>query len=142
MNGEEGGSGSSPEPLRLADIWAIRTDFEDVPVEQLGGRVVRVYALTGTARAKLVPSMADLANSGDSSSPENVERIMLFQSRVVAASLGFKEAEWGTFGETMGSEAIEALYEHAAKLSGLDGAAQTGAQDRLKGRRKVGSGTG
>jgi hypothetical protein len=143
MSDEAGGRGAaSTAPLSLDELWALRSDFEDVTVPELGGTVLRLYALTGTARAVLLRDMADLADTKDEKDPNVVQRVLLFEGRVVAASLGHPEADWDRFGSVVGSGAIERLYEVAARLSGLDKDQQDKAKAALKARRSGGSGTG
>jgi hypothetical protein len=119
----------------------MRTDWEDVPVPQLGGTELRVYALTGTARAELIGDIQVLAKKGDATDPETIRGILDFQGRVVAASLGYARDEWSGLAEVMGSGAIEALYDVAARLSGLEQEHQERAKARLKVRRSAASGT-
>ena len=62
MMNEAGGSGAVTAPLSLVDLRALRSDYRDVPVAGLGGHELRVYALSGTARAQLRSVMADLTD--------------------------------------------------------------------------------
>jgi hypothetical protein len=130
----------APAPRPLADLLLLRTDYEDVPVASLGGEVLRVYALSGTARAKLIPDMGRLAAMGDEKSPETVAAVYSFQIRVAAASVGYPEPEWDAFG-ALGQEAITNLYEVAARLSGLGPDSQGEAVRRLPRPRRVASGS-
>jgi hypothetical protein len=143
MMDEAGGSGGTiVSPLSLEELHALRSDFEDVEVAELGGRKVRVYALTGTARAKLVPDMAAVAASKSGrDDPEMIRSVFVFQSRVVAASLGYPEAAWDDVGSALGAGAVETLYDVAARLSGLDEQSQAKATERLPRRRNAASGT-
>lgn len=137
-------NGRGSHPPALADLWALRTDYEDVQVAELGDTTLRVYALTGAARAILVSDMADLAGrkrEGAEQDPALVQRVLLFEGRAVAASLGYPREEWDRLVETLGAGAIERLYEVAARLSGLDRADQVEATERLGRRRKAASGT-
>lgn len=124
----------------LAELAALRSDYEDVPVPQLGGTILRVYALTGTARAQLVGPMAELAKADNDKDPETVKRVWLFQGMVVGASLGYPEDEWSGVGNALGVEAISLLYDVAARLSALGGEAKAEAVQRLPRRRNAASG--
>lgn len=135
-----GANGEGIHPLPFTEIWALRTDWEDVPVEQLGGTVLRLYALTGTARAELLEGMISLSRETDEKDPATIRAILDFQGKVVAASLGYPREEWSGLGAVMGSGTIEALYEIAARLSGLDEGQQTQATERLRRRRSAASG--
>jgi hypothetical protein len=136
-------------PLPLDQLWAMRTDYEDVPVPSLGGVKLRVYALSGTARAHLVPAMAALADGkepgerigGAGDSPENIERVLLFQGHVVGASLGYPESQWDALPSTLGAQAIEDLYAVASRLSALDASAQAKATARLPRKRSAEAGS-
>jgi len=132
----------APVPRTLADLWALRTDYRDVPVADLGGTSLRMFALTGTARAHLLSDMADLAGERDATDPATVRRVFMFQVRVVAASLGYPEDAWDALGGVLGSGAIETLYTVAAELSGLEKEQQEKATERLRRRRNAASGTG
>lgn len=137
-------NGRGPTPPAFADLYALRTDYEDYAVPELGGTVLRVYALTGAARAILVSDMADLAGrkrEGAENDPALVQRVLLFEGRVVAASLGYDREEWDRLLETLGAGAIEGLYDVASRLSGLDKPQETAATERLGRRRKAASGT-
>ena len=142
MNDEAGGGGVLAAPPSLSELRALRSDWEDVPVPELGGRLLRVFALSGTARARLVPDIARLAatSNGEVKDPSVIADILAWQTRVVASSLGYPEAEWDAFGGVIGSGAIERLYEVAAKLSALDADAQAEATRRLRRRRNAASG--
>lgn len=146
MSDEVGGRGSltvvnGGQPRSLDELWALRTDYRDVPVDALGGTDLRIYALTGTARARLLGDMADLANERDVTDPATVHRVFMFQVRVVAASMGYPEAQWDDLGSTLGAATIEQLYVVAAELSGLDQEQQQAATERLPRRRSAASGT-
>lgn len=145
-------NGAAPiltSPLPLEQLWALRTDYQDVPVESLGGQRVRLYALSGTARARLVPEMAALAEGrtpgerigGQGDSPESVQRVLVFQGHVVAASLGYPEDQWDEVPGILGATAVEDLYAVAAKLSALEGDATAKATERLPRKRSAGSGS-
>ena len=139
---EEAGGRAEPVSVRsLDDLRALRSDWEDVPVPMLGGAVLRVYALSGTARSRLMPDMARLAAQPDDKAPDAVAALLAFQSRVVGASLGLPLDQWDGAGEVLGADAIDALYPVAARLSGLDGAAQAKASRRLPRTRNAGSGS-
>ena len=114
-----GTRGAAPAPLELADLRALRTDYEDVVCPDLGGTTLRLYALSGTARALLVPAMADLV-AGDQQSPDAVRRVFQFEVRVVASSLGYHEDEWDAAGDALGAPTVELLYPVAARLSKLN----------------------
>jgi len=114
-----GTRGAAPAPLSLDDLRALRTDYEDVACPDLGGATLRLYALSGTARAVLIPAMADLV-AGDPSNPDSVRRVFQFEVRVVSASLGYPEAEWDAAGDALGSPTVEMLYPIAARLSRLN----------------------
>lgn len=133
------GEGTAPVPS-VDDLWAWRTDWEDVEVPEMGGRTFRVYALSGTARAVLMPEMAEVADK-ESKDPATIAAVFRFQTKAVAASLGFPRESWDLAGDALGSNVVERLYEVVARLSGLDGKAQAEARDRLSPRRKAGSGT-
>lgn len=139
-------AGGASAPPSLDELWALRSDYRDVAVEELGGTTLRVYALTGTARAELLSEMADLAGSQltaeQSTDPAIVRRVLVFQGNVVAAALGYPRDQWQGVGSTLGTSAIERLYEVAAELSGLDKDEQDKATARLGKVRKNGSGTG
>ena len=137
---ETGGRGA-PVPRSLDELWALRSDFEDVAVPELSGVTLRVYALSGSARALLVPDMAAVAASRDDSSPETVRAVFDFQTRVVASSLGYSPEDWEAVGRVLGSAAIERLYEVASRLSGLDHAEQAKASRRLRPVRSAASGS-
>jgi hypothetical protein len=117
-----GTRGAAPAPLSLADLAALRTDYEDVTCPDMGDAVLRLYALSGTARAQLVPAMADLAGTDDDDarSPDAVRRVFQFEVRVVASCLGYPEAEWDAAGDALGAPTVELLYPVAARLSKLD----------------------
>lgn len=132
-------------PPTLADLMAARTDYEDVQVESLGGMTLRLYALTGTARARLLSTMVELAgiDVADATNipPEQVQRVFMFQIRVVGASLGYAEAEWEDVGGVLGEATITQLFDVASKLSGLGATAQDEAVQRLRPVRNAASGT-
>lgn len=142
MTSEAGGRGVPGTLRSLGELAALRTDYEDVEVPELGGASLRVYALTGTARAMLIPDMAALAGKEDSEAPQVVRDVLLFQGRVCGAALGYPVEEWDGVGAVLGTAALDRVYEVAARLSGLDAAAQKGAQERLRPTRKAASGTG
>lgn len=131
--------------LSLDELRALRTDFQDVSVPELGGTELRVYALTGTARATFVSEMADLAGEDEekaSKDPAVVRRVFLFQGRVVAASLGYPSSEWDGLGDVLGARVIERLFDVSSSLSALNEEAQQKAVARLGRARKRASGTG
>lgn len=140
MMDEAGGRGAYTAPRSLDELWALRTDYEDVAVASLGGTVLRLYALTGLGRGRLIPDMASLSER-DATDPATVAAIWAFQTRVVAASLGYVESMWDALGATLGVDAIDQLYAVAARLSGLDASAQAKATERLRRRRSAASGT-
>ncbi len=136
--------GAAGVPLRPAELLALRTDYEDVVVPALGDRTVRVYALSGVARARLMPTMSSIAEAqkpGEKPGPETVAAILVFQSKVVAASLGYGEDDWPAVGDVLPADATTALYQVAARLSGLDEAQQAEAVQRLPRTRRAASGT-
>lgn len=145
MSDTNGRAGATPP--KLQELMTLRTDFEDVPVPQLGGTELRLYALTGTARAVLVSEMTGLqarhtkAGTDPDDDPATVQAVMEFQGRVVAASLGYPLDEWDQLGATIGAPAVELLYEKASALSGIDKKDQDKATDRLPPTRKAASGT-
>lgn len=133
-------------PPALADLAAARTDYEDVVVESLGGMTLRLYALTGTARAHLLSTMVELAtidvtDEKVSLPPEQVQRVFMFQIRVVGASLGYPEDQWDAIGGVLGEATIDQLFAVASKLSGLGATAQDEAVQRLRPVRSAASGT-
>ena len=140
MTEEAGGRAEHVSVRSLDDLWALRTDWEDVPVPSLGGRVLRVYALSGTARARLMPDMARLSEQ-DEKNAETVADLLRFQNRVVGASLGLPEPDWDGAGSALGADAVEALYAVAARLSGLEPDAQRKAARRLPATRNSDSGS-
>ena len=138
-------NGGRHQPPALADLAAARTDYQDVPVESLGGMSLRLYALSGTDRAELMSDMSDLADldeKQDKLPPATVKRVFLFQIRVVAESLGYPEAEWDRVGGTLGEKAIDQLFAVASDLSGLGAKSQDEAVQRLRPKRNAASGTG
>jgi hypothetical protein len=142
MTEEAGGRGVLIQaPRSLDELRSLRTDYEDLEVPELGGATVRVFALTGTARAMLIPDMAGLAQADDTKAPEVVRDVLLFQGRVVGASLGFPPEQWESVGDVLGTSAVDRIYSVAARLSGLDESSQKGAQDRLRRPRNAASGT-
>lgn len=131
------------QPPALDDLIESRSDFEDVDVESLGGRTLRLYALSGTDRAKLMSTMVDLADIDPENArdPETVMRVFHFQIRVVAASLGYPEDQWEAFGQAVGEGVIGQLFDVASRLSGMGADAQDEAVQRLRTVRSVASGT-
>ena len=142
MTNEAGGRGAAPAPLSLDDIKALRTDYRDVPVPDLGGHTLRLYALSGTARADLLGDMADIAGEQDEKDPTTVKRVFVFQSRCVAASLGYPMEQWDSVADALGGGTIESLYDIVADLSGLGAQAEAKVRTRLSRRRSAASGTG
>jgi hypothetical protein len=144
VNDEAGGRGASA-PRSLDELWALRTDYRDIPVEDLGGQMLRLYALTGTARARLMGDMAGLADMADdpdaAKDPATVRRVFEFQGHAVAASLGYPPSEWDGLGSVLGARTIEGLYEVVAELSGLEKEQQQKAARRLRPVRSAASGT-
>ena len=134
-------------PVTLEELRAARTDYRDVPCEGLGGKEVRIYALSGTARAKLMTStlgLAQLATDDDALAklpPEQAEQVFMFQARVVAASMGFPEDQWDSVSDVLGGPTISQLFDVASDLSGLNEASQDEAVQRLRPVRNVASGT-
>ena len=135
--------GRGPQPPSIDQLIEARSDYEDVEVEGLGGMTLRVYALSGTARARLMSTMADLAEIDPDKvkDPDTVMRVFMFQIRVVGASLGYPEDQWEAIGDAVGEEAIGQLFEVATRLSGLGDSAQDEAVQRLRAVRNVASGS-
>jgi hypothetical protein len=144
MSDEAGGRGASA-PRSLDELWALRTDYRDVEVEDLGGQALRLYALTGTARAQLMSEMAGLADIADDpdamKDPAVVRRVFAYQGHAVAASLGYPLSDWDGLADVLGAQTIETLYATVAELSGLEKAQQEKAVRRLRPARSAASGT-
>lgn len=141
MTDEAGGRAEHVSVRSLDDLRALRSDWEDVTVESLGGAVLRVYALSGTARARLMPEMADLIRREDQKDPETVAALLEFQCRAVGASLGLPEEAWAGTGAAIGADAVEQLYAVVGRLSGLSAEEQAKASRRLRPTRSAGSGS-
>lgn len=155
MNVEAGGGVPYAGPPSLDELLTLRTDYEDVPVPALGGTVIRVFALSGVARVRLVAEVrrtlreagidpetfGDDTDVPDEVATEFAERIEQHQARVVAASMGYAEEEWDALGELLPDAAIETLYGVATRLSGLGSEAQQEERDRLPETRNAASGS-
>ena len=133
------------QPLAsIEELLAARTDFRDVEVEALGGKVLRLYGLSGTARAHLLAHYANVLPDDDTDVPDDpalLEKLLLFQVDVVAASLGYLPEQWPAVGAALGATAIEQLFDTASELSGIGPGAQAEAVQRLRPQRNAGSGT-
>lgn len=130
-------------PPALAEIIAARTDYEDVQVASLGGKTLRVHAVSGTARAKLMSGMVGLLDdeAAAKKDPAKVERVLMFQVHVVAASLGYPEEQWAAVGDALGEGAIEQLFDVATRLSRLDKDSADEVAHSLKQTKSTASGT-
>ena len=132
------------QPPAISDLLASRTDYEDVPVPALGGKELRVWGLSGTARAHLLSQYNEWLPDGEDEKPQSSEQlrhVLMFQVDVVAASLGYPPEEWEAVGMALGATAVEQLFDTAAALSGIGPAAQAEAVQRLRPTAKEGSGT-
>jgi hypothetical protein len=142
----KGNGASAPLPplLSFDEIRSSRIDYRDVVVPELGGRELRIYALSGSARAALMSEMVSLAGIDleNAKNPEVIGKVMLYSGRVVAASLGYPQDQWDVAADALGSGAVETLYEVAAELSKLTDDATEKDVARLQRRRKAASGTG
>ena len=135
-------AGGQAQPVSLDQLKASRTDYEDVPVPQLGGQKIRIWALSGRVRAGLIGEITALSKlDPDGNDPEVVEKVLLFQCRVVAASMQLPEDDWDGLADAVGSGTVEDLYEVAKKLSRLDASDKQQAVERLPAKRRAASGT-
>lgn len=148
MTEERGGSGVVTAPLPLEELRALRSDWKDVPVPDLGDTVFRVYRLSGLGRAKVMTEAAMLLQetkgTGDGEEtrdPAVVERVLLFEGIAVAASLGYPEEQWRDVLSILGEGAIETLYETVSDISKLNRSDQDKAKERLSPRRNAAAGT-
>lgn len=140
-------SGGQPLLPTIAELQEARTDCEDVAVEALGGKVLRLYGLGGTNRAVLMSKYAafipddENATPQQPNDPEQVKQLLLFQVMLVSASLGYREDQWAAVGDALGSAAVEQLFDVASRLSGLGPDATKQAVQRLRPVGSGGSGT-
>ena len=140
MNTKAGGRGPDhPELRSLDELTQLRTDYEDVPVSQLGGAVLRLYALTGAERARLISAASRLEKEVGAEVAES-EAALLFPVRIVGASLGYPEDQWVALGEALGAEALDDLYKVASRLSGV-GDSDKQEKDRQPEKRNAASGS-
>lgn len=138
-------NGGRQAPPTIEELWNLRNDYQDVELPELGGTTLRLYALTGNARAELMSEMVDLSHLEGADQPDldtaTVRRVFDFQTRVVGASLGYPSGQWGTVGDVLGNSVIDNLFAVASKLSGLDTSSQDEAVQRLRPVRNAASGT-
>lgn len=147
------GSASPLALPTLADLAASRTDYEDVPVPQLGGRLLRLWGISGETRVTLmlearkllaetgVESEADVSKLGEDA--KTIADVLRFQSHVVAASLGYPEEMWEDVAKTLPSDAIDdVLYPVAERLSALNPTRRAKAVEEMGTTASAGSGTG
>ena len=140
MTKEAGGQAGGP--VSLDQLRTLRSDYQDVPVPGLGGTTIRLWALSGTERAGLIKEISALSKlDPDGSDPEVIEKVLLFQCRVVAASMQLDPGEWDGLADAIGAGIVEDLYTVAAKLSRLEREAQAEALERLPAKRSTASGT-
>jgi len=147
VNKQNGGQRGLPTHLRpsIDDLVAARTDYEDVEVESLGGMTLRVFGLTGVARASLMSEYAAyMPADGDDKLPDDsdtLRMLLLFQVKVVGAALGYPEDEWEAAGTALGTDAVEQLFDVASRLSGIGPEAEAKADADLKATGTDDSGT-
>jgi len=153
MTVEAGGGVPYLGPPSLDELLTLRTDYEDVPVPELGGKVIRLFALSGVARVRLVSEVRrTLREAGidpetfskDTEVPDEVavafaERLQQHHGRVVAASMGYPEEEWDALASLLPDDVIEPLFEVASRLSGMGN--QEEEQERLPETRNDASGS-
>jgi len=141
VNTKAGGRGPDyPGPRSLDELIQLRTDYEDVPVSQLGGEVLRVYALTGAERARLISQASRLEKEVGAEVADS-EAALLFPVRIVGASLRYPEDQWVALGEALGAEALDDLYKVASRLSGVGDSDAKQEKDRQPEKRNAASGS-
>jgi hypothetical protein len=139
-------AGASAGPPPIASLAEARTDYEDVPVPQLGGMVIRLYALSGQDRGAIFSEMAALVRDRSESDireadPDTIRKVLDFQTHVVAASMGYPQSAWPALGGAISADTIEdVLFPVCERLSKL-GATEKVKAD-LKATPSVVSGSG
>lgn len=140
-------AGANHYPPSLDALRAARRDYEDVKVDDLG-MTLRLWALSGAARAAYMARLAGLAKYADMTldemqerPPSEIERVMLAQSYLVAGSLGYPVADWDAVAETLSEAIVDQLYPIAARLSKMQEGATQAEVESLKANPSASSGT-
>jgi hypothetical protein len=101
------GSTDTPQTATLGQLLELDLPFEDVPLPEYGGRVLRLHAVTGKERQRLAKLQRE---AGD-----QLDRIQ-FQHELIAAAA---QAKPETIAE-LPSTVIDRLGDVALRLTGIE----------------------